>query len=76
MNDFSIKIVCLDRTGLVSEISRIISDANFSVTSHRAVCTDELSIFNATLSAGENSKQISLIRKLHKIKGIKSIELK
>lgn len=70
--NFSIRIV-FDRTELISEISRIISDANFSIVCHKAVCGKDFSVFNATLSANEFQNKNLLINRLKKIKGLKSI---
>lgn len=78
MKKINIKIVCRDRSGLVGEISRAISRSGYSVTSHRAVCTDDpengaISTFVASLSGGENDASF-LASQLKRIRGIKSVE--
>lgn len=76
----SLQIVSKDRTGLVNEISGIISELNIAILNHNARVYNNrnkemISDFKVSVQT-DNDKNIDvLIRRLNKIKGVISVQL-
>lgn len=76
----SLQIVSKDRTGLVNEISGIISELNIAILNHNARVYNNrnkemISDFKVYVQTNNDKNIDVLIRRLNKIKGVISVQL-